>query len=488
MITKSDLKALSALIAPEDSNSALPVWLLRESDLNDWKGGPGLAWGQWLFQNGFKGERQQLLVLPALTENGLNAGTKLCTIAGAVLGIGQITSLDKVNLWHVAGLSQRLPPGDWYFADKLAPLAASQALLGWLIGGYRFSSMRTGLTLSVETPQARLVCPVGSAASLTQALAVSCAYTRDLINMPMNYLGPAELADSANTLAAEFGAQFSEIVGEKLLYKNYPLIHAVGRASSSSPRLIDIRWGDPTHPKVTLVGKGVCFDTGGLDLKNSNSMLLMKKDMSGAAIALGLARVLMQRQAGIRLRVLIPAVENSIGGNAFRPSDVLPSRLGLNIEVGNTDAEGRLVLADALAEADREKPDLLIDFATLTGAARVALGPELPAAFSNDNFLLTQVHKIGEAVCDPVWPMPLWDSYDEDLSSRVADLNNVASSSFAGSIYGALFLRRFVSHSTSWIHFDLYGWNSRERPGRPIGAEAQCLRLVDQLIRERFTK
>jgi leucyl aminopeptidase len=254
------------------------------------------------------------------------------------------------------------------------------------------------------------------------------------------------------------------------------MVHAVGRAASRAPRLIDLRWGDERHPKVTLVGKGVCFDSGGLDIKPSAGMALMKKDMGGAAVSLGLAGLLMDRRAPVRLRLLIPAVENAIGGDAYRPGDVLRSRRGLSVEVNNTDAEGRLVLADALTEACSESPTLLLDFATLTGAARVALGPDL----------LASAQRCGDAVHDPVWPMPLWDGYDEELSSRVADISNVAASSFAGAIFGALFLRRFVAPGTPWAHFDLYAWNPRERPGRPVGGEAHCLRMAHRLIRERI--
>jgi leucyl aminopeptidase len=270
------------------------------------------------------------------------------------------------------------------------------------------------------------------------------------------------------------------------LRDNYPLIHAVGRASQQAPRLIDISWGDPSHPRVTLVGKGVCFDSGGLDIKPSAGMLLMKKDMGGAAVALATAQCLMRRNAPVRLRVLVPAVENSISASAYRPGDVLRSRRGLTVEIGNTDAEGRLVLADALTEADSESPALLLDFATLTGAARVALGPELPALFTTDDALAGQLQGCGERECDPVWRMPLWDSYDEELGSRVADLGNVAPGAFAGAVFGALFLRRFIGKARSWAHFDLYAWNGRERPGRPVGAEAQCVRLVDRFIDERF--
>jgi leucyl aminopeptidase len=316
--------------------------------------------------------------------------------------------------------------------------------------------------------------------------AVACGFARDLINAPANELGPADLAAAAQGIAAEFGANFRSLEGEQLLEHSYPLIHAVGRASSRAPRLIELRWGESGRPLVTLVGKGVCFDSGGLDIKASSGMALMKKDMGGAAIALGVARCLMERQAPVRLRVLVPAVENSIAGSAYRPGDVLRSRRGITVEIGNTDAEGRLILADALTEADAERPALLLDFATLTGAARVALGPELPAVFSNDVQLTEAIRRCGDLEVDPVWPLPLWDAYDEELSSRIADLNNVAGSAFAGAIFGGLFLRRFVTATPSWAHFDLYAWNPRERPGRPVGAEAQCLRLADRLIAERF--
>jgi leucyl aminopeptidase len=330
-----------------------------------------------------------------------------------------------------------------------------------------------------------LLPPVGADVVAAEREARACAEARDLINRPANSLGPAELAEVVRAVAAAHGADCRVLVGEELLAANYPMVHAVGRAASREPRLIDLRWGDERHPKVTLVGKGVCFDSGGLDIKPSAGMALMKKDMGGAAVALGLAGLLMARRAPVRLRLLIPAVENAIGGDAYRPGDVLRSRLGLSVEVNNTDAEGRLVLADALTEACSESPTLLLDFATLTGAARTALGPDLPAAFSNDAALLAAAHRCGDAVHDPVWPMPLWDGYDDELASRNADLSNVAPSAFAGAIFGALFLRRFVTAGTPWAHFDLYAWNPRERPGRPVGGEAHCLRMAHRLIRER---
>jgi leucyl aminopeptidase len=324
-------------------------------------------------------------------------------------------------------------------------------------------------------------------AALAPAVAAAAALNdaRDLINAPANELGPMELADAVAAVGRECGARLRLVTGSEL-ETNYPLVHMVGRASTRPPCLIDLRWGDPAAPRVTLVGKGVCFDSGGLDLKPAAGMLLMKKDMGGAAVALATARMLMELRAPINLRLLIPAVENAVAGNACRPGDVVRSRSGLSVEINNTDAEGRLILADALADADAEAPQLLVDFATLTGAARTALGPELPAAFSPDDALLREAQRIGDAEVDPIWPMPLWAGYDEDLGSKVADVSNVASHAFAGAIIGGLFLKRFVPRTRSWLHLDLHGWNTRDRPGRPVGAEAQCARLVYQLVRSRY--
>jgi leucyl aminopeptidase len=277
-------------------------------------------------------------------------------------------------------------------------------------------------------------------------------------------------------------------VGDDLLKERMPAVHAVGRAAAVAPRLVDIEWGDASHPKVTLVGKGVCFDTGGLDIKPGASMLLMKKDMGGAAVALALAQTIMDAKLPVRLRVLLPMVENSISGNAFRPGDVLGTRKGLTVEVGNTDAEGRLILCDALALADEEQPDLLIDTATVTGAARVALGPELPALFGNDDAVVEDVLRAGTAESDPLWRLPLWSGYDDELSSKIADVNNVSTSGFSGSIIAALFLRRFVSNARVWLQIDLYSWNSKERPGRPVGAEPQTVRALYAFLRRRYTR
>ncbi len=313
---------------------------------------------------------------------------------------------------------------------------------------------------------------------------------RDLINTPANDLGPEELTKAAATLFSDLGGTSDIWIGDALIERGFPLVHAVGVASERAPRLIDCVWGDPAHPKVTLVGKGVIFDTGGLDIKPSSSMLLMKKDMGGAANVLGLASMIMAARLPVRLRVVIPAVENAIGGSAFRPGDIFRSRKGLTVEIGNTDAEGRLVLADAMALADEESPDLLIDMATLTGAARVALGPDLPPFYTHNDDFAAEISGHAEACNDPVWRMPLWKPYSKYLESQVADLNNVNTSGagFAGSITAALFLSRFVENAQTWAHFDIFGWAPAERPGRPVGGEAQAIRALFRLLRAKYSR
>ncbi|MFO1395225.1 MAG: leucyl aminopeptidase family protein, partial [Steroidobacteraceae bacterium] len=335
-----------------------------------------------------------------------------------------------------------------------------------------------------RTP-ASLVPPSLADMTHVRRMGAALSMARDLVNTPAADLGPVELAAHTLDLATRRGATGRVVHGDALA-EGYPAIHAVGRAATAAPRLVDFTWGEASAPKVTLVGKGVCFDTGGLDVKPSSGMLLMKKDMGGAASVLALARMVMESALPVRLRVLIPAVENAIAGNAYRPGDVLRTRKGLSVEVGNTDAEGRLVLADALAAADEETPDLLVDLATLTGAARVALGPELPALFGKREATVQSLATHGRALGDPLWPMPLWDGYDDEFSSRVGDINNVSPSGFAGSIIGALFLRRFVTASPDWVHVDLYAWNARDRPGRPVGAEPQAVRALWALLVERY--
>ena len=373
-----------------------------------------------------------------------------------------------------------LPPGVYRFGN-VAPNEAHLATLAFALGSYRFGRYRNSDPLNVK-----LAPPDGVDIADITRMAEAAALARDLVNTPSNDMGPEELARAAQMLADRFEARFTCVTGEDLRRQNFPLIHAVGQASSRAPRLIDFTWGDLSHPRVTLVGKGVCFDTGGLDLKPSSSMLLMKKDMGGAANVLALAQMVMDAKLQVRLRVLIPAVENAVGGNAFRPLDVFTSRKGLSVEIGNTDAEGRLVLADALALADEEKPDLLIDLGTLTGAARVALGPDLPPFYTDDERLAETLAACARKENDPLWRMPLWPPYDSWLDSKVAQINNAPSGGFAGSITCALFLKRFVEEASSWLHVDIYGWTPSAKPARPEGGECQAARAIYRLLSDRY--
>jgi leucyl aminopeptidase len=415
---------------------------------------------------GFQPKPGRSLVLPS--ESGV-----------AVLFGIEGTSEPNRNLFLPGQLPGLLPAGTYRFANQ--PHDARLAALAFALGTYRFARYR-----KPDEKQVRLRLPDGvDGLDLTRVLE-GVTLARDLINTPANDLGPAELQASASDLAARHGASFRAIIGDDLLSQNFPLIHAVGRAAAGAPRLIELGWGDSSHPKVTLVGKGVCFDTGGLDIKPDNAMLIMKKDMGGAATVLALAHMVMDRRLKVRLRVLIPAVENAISGSAFRPLDVYRSRNGLNVEIGNTDAEGRLILADALALADEEAPDLLIDLGTLTGAARVALGPELPPFYTDDEQLAAEVNRFAIAENDPVWRLPLWRPYDAMLESKIADVNNVATGGFAGSIICALFLKRFVSAAKSWLHLDIYAWNPTAKPGRPEGGECQAARALYALLTARY--
>jgi len=332
----------------------------------------------------------------------------------------------------------------------------------------------------------RLELPAGVDSDNVTRIVEGVWLARDLINTPANDMGPAELEYAARALATRHHAKVHAVVGDDLLKENFPLIHAVGRAADRAPRLIDIVWGDPSHPKITLVGKGVCFDTGGLDIKPESGMLNMKKDMGGAACMLALAHMLMSRGTKIRLRVLLPMVENAISGAAFRPRDVYRSRKGITVEIGNTDAEGRLILADALALADEEAPELIADMATLTGAARVALGTEVVPFYTDDQDLAAELARCSETENDPLWQMPLWRPYDQLLESKVADVNNVSSGGFADSITAAMFLRRFVGAAKAWVHFDIYAWNQATKPGRPEGAECQAARALYALLVARY--
>jgi leucyl aminopeptidase len=459
------------MLLSDDPADSRPLWIVTEGELQSWLASQPTGVVAWVRAHGFQAERHRVLSFPSPQGE----------IGGAVLGLGSLRSAHELTLWHSAGLPDRLPAQSWHLATRLQPRAATHFLLGWIMGGYRM--MRYRLEGS-EAPRAALVPPPGADLGYAAAAARATALARDLINTPANDMGPEELAQAALDLARSHGARCQVLAGGELA--GYPMLRAVGGGSCRPPRLIDLRWGEREAPRVTLIGKGVCFDSGGLDLKTAAAMLLMKKDMGGAACALGLADLIMRLEVPVQLRVLIPAVENSVGGAAYRPGDVLRSRKGLTVEVGNTDAEGRLVLADALAEADVERPDLLIDLATLTGAARTALGPELPAAYSPNEALLDALRRHGEEESDPIWPLPLWPGYEEDLASKVADLGNVSSTPFAGSIIAALFLKRFVTETPNWLHLDLYAWNAKERPGRPVGAEAQCVRGLFELMRSRY--
>jgi leucyl aminopeptidase len=463
---------MQTLLHSDTSGASTPLWLVTDSNCAALLQALPATQCAWAQAQGFVAERHRLLLLP-----GGDGG-----VAGALWGLGALGVADDLALWDAAPLAERLPAGHYRLATPIAPRAATQFALGWLLGSYRLARYRAA---PVRPPPANaLIAPAGADVAYAEAAAQAMGFGRDLINAPANELGPQELAAAALALSARYRGESLVVSGESLA-QGYPLIAAVGAGSARAPCLIDCRWRRPEAPRVTLVGKGVCFDSGGLNLKPSASMLLMKKDMGGAACALALAQLLLELAAPIELRVLIPAVENSVGGAAYRPGDVWRSRKGLTVEIGNTDAEGRLVLADALADADDERPDLLIDLATLTGAARTALGPDLPAVFSPDEALALQLVELGRTHADPVWPLPLWQGYDDELSSRIADLNNVSASAFAGAIIAALFLKRFVTSTVHWLHVDMYAWNPKDRPGRPLGAEAQCVRGLYQLIRRR---
>jgi leucyl aminopeptidase len=454
-----------------DGNVAVPLWLLYEDEIEDWRVGQTPLARQWLIEQNFRAERHRVVLLP--DANGV--------LVAAVGGLGKRSG--ELSLWHAAGFAERLPARRFRLMQDFNAQEATQLALGFAYGAYRFERYRV-----LKNDMATIEAPLHADMQFVSNAAEALRMARDWINTPAGDFGPAQLAAAARRLAQQHQASFKEWVGEELLAANFPAIHAVGRASAEPPRLLELRWvpqGGDSYPSVTLVGKGVCFDTGGLDIKPGSGMALMKKDMGGAAVALALAHLLMSSKIRAKLRVLVPAVENSISGNAYRPGDVLSTRKGLTVEVGNTDAEGRLVLCDALAYADSERCELIIDFATLTGAARVALGPELPALFGNDEAVVQELARIAAGEHDPMWPMPLWAGYEDELTSKIADLNNVAASTLAGAIFGALFLKRFVTDSP-WVHIDLYAWNSKDRPGRSVGAEAHALRGTYRYLVNRF--
>jgi len=457
---------MSVVFTTGASAGAIPIWFVTPASypgVRESLEAPARAFAD---AAGFEPKTGQHLLLPG--KSGL----------GGVLFALEADDEAK-DLFLPGRLAQHLPAGVYRFAND--PHDARLAALAFALGSYRFARYR-----KADDREIKLDLPQSLDRDDLERVVAAVTLARDLINTPANDMGPAQLEDAARVLAARYAADILVTVGDDLLAGNFPLVHAVGRASAGAPRLIELAWGAADDPRVSLVGKGVCFDSGGLDIKPESAMLQMKKDMGGAATVLALAQMIMDRKLKVRLEVIIPAVENAISGSAYRPRDVYRSRKGLTVEIGNTDAEGRLVLADALARADETAPELLIDMGTLTGAARVALGPDLPAAYTQDEALASALVRHAAAENDPLWRLPVWQPYDAMLDSKVADLNNVASNSFAGSILCALFLQRFVASAKSWLHLDIFAWTPTAKPGRPEGGECQAARALYALLAERY--
>jgi leucyl aminopeptidase len=464
---RRESKAVSARFAPPASPS-VPIWFVDAETWDAVRDAIGASAARFAEACGFQPKAGRTQLLPD-AQGGL---------AGVLFGLATKGARGR-DPFAPGKLATTLPDGVYRFAN--APHEPELAALGFLLALYRFERYRAD-----PSPRPRLVAPDGVDAARIERMAEAMAFGRDLVNTPANELGPDALEQAAARLADEFGARFEATRGAALIERNLPLIHAVGRAAAEEPRLVDLTWGRADAPKVTLVGKGVAFDTGGLDIKPSSGMVLMKKDMGGAAAALSLARLVMESGLDVRLRALIPIVENAISAPAMRPGDILRSRKGLTVEVTNTDAEGRLILADALALADEEAPDLLLDFATLTGAARVALGPDLPPFYTDDETLAAEIAAGAARVHDPLWRLPLWRPYEAMIESKAADLDNAPSGGFAGSVTAALFLARFVSAAKSWAHFDIYAWNPKARAHGPMGGEVQAARAVFDLLEARY--
>ena len=453
-------------VLTDNSTGAIPLHAVSKDKLADWKSALPSPAKAWVESTGFEAGSGKICLIPGMDG----------TLSAAAIGISATD-----GMWSFGNGSRDLPKGTYQLAVPMETEDASRAALAWGLGAYSFGRYK-----ETDAPKASLVWPETANKNEVRAMLDGIVLARDLINTPTEDMGPANLAEAASDLARRHNAGFTVTIGDDLLKNNYPSIHAIGRASDEAPRLIDIVWGDADAPKVTLCGKGVCFDTGGLDIKPASGMKNMKKDMGGGANILALANAIMAAGLKVRLRVLIPAVENAISGNAVRPLDVIKARSGKTIEIGNTDAEGRVILADALAEASSEKPDLLIDFATLTGAARVALGADLPALFCNDDALSDELLKAGTRVQDPMWRLPLWPGYRKMIEAKTADITNAPEGGFAGAITAALFLQEFVGPNIPWAHVDMIAWNQSNRPGRPEGGEAQTVRACFETIKARF--
>ncbi|MDP3905790.1 M17 family metallopeptidase [Novosphingobium sp.] len=454
-----------ALIQPDRGQAATPIHLIDKAGLDDFVKGLSAPQRAALAAQKFVADGYSYAILPD--------GDGWFVVSG-------VANVNSLSSWCLAKLAEVLPPGTY----RRAGGETGPALFGWVSGQYRFDRYRSDPV--PDGPRILLTTDVkGIAPALAEAAAV--ALVRDLVNTPAEDMGPAQLEHEAQLIAKAHKAEFKVTSGDAL-ERGFPMVHGVGRAAARShaPRMIELHWGDPAHPKIALIGKGVCFDSGGLDIKPSAGMLLMKKDMGGAAHALALAQLVMQAGLKVRLHLLIPAAENAISGNAFRPGDVLRSRAGLSVEIGNTDAEGRLVLGDALARAGEETPELMIDFATLTGAARVALGPDLPALMARRPETAAALQAAGKAADDPCWPLPLHEGYREYLKSDIADLNNAGGNGFAGAVVAGLFLDRFVPEGTDWAHFDTFAWRPVAKPGRPKGGDALGLRAAWGLLQQRY--
>lgn len=457
----------SDLLKADNHQPARTIHLVDAANFETWLGAQSERVRSILAAQKFTGKAQEHAIIPG-------EGSADWSVAAGVANPA------KLGTWCLAKLAEALPEGHY----RLAQGTAGAAMLGWLTAQYRFDRYRK--EDSAPGPRVLLTGEIAHVEAAIR-LAEAVALVRDLVNTPAADMGPPELEAAAEKVAKEFGASLTVTRGDAL-EQGFPMIHAVGQAAHKAfaPRLIEMRWGDPAHPRIAIVGKGICFDSGGLDIKPSSAMRLMKKDMGGAAHALALARIIMGARLLVRLHLLIPAAENAVGANAFRPGDILRSRKGLTVEIGNTDAEGRLVLGDALALAGEDQPELIIDYATLTGAARVAVGPDLPAIFTNDDNLASEMAAAGSEVDDPSWRLPLWDGYAEMLKSDIADINNAGEGGFAGAITAALFLKRFVPDSTNWLHIDTFAWRPSPRPGRPKGGEALGLRSVFHLLQRRY--
>ncbi|QGZ96017.1 leucyl aminopeptidase family protein [Terricaulis silvestris] len=447
------------------ATATVPIHAMRTGEWRDWIERHAENLRRLAAAHDFQAQNGRILLVPATDGS----------IERVLFGIG-----DKANVTAMGALAQHLPSGDYRIAAAPRDFTATAVAIAWGLGGYVFDRYKKR-----KRPAPRLAPPEGADMADAARIVRASWLARDLVNTPTNDMGPEALHAVAESVARDHGARFEAIVGDDLLAQNYPLIHAVGRAAAQAPRLLHLSWGDAGAPRLAIVGKGVCFDTGGLDIKPSAGMRLMKKDMGGAAHALALAQIVMEAKLNVRLELFLPVVENSIAGDAFRPGDVIPSRKGPTVEIDNTDAEGRLILADALTRACEDEPALLLDYATLTGAARTALGPDIPPFFSNDDVLASEFAQASADTSDPIWRMPLWDAYEGDMDSGIADLKNTGDGAFAGAIYAALFLRRFVSVS-AWAHFDVFAWAPKEKPSRPAGGEAQALRASWAVIKKRF--